>query len=51
MRCADPGDVHLQRRVLAHEHSGCACMVEVDVRQKQMPDISKLEPALAQSGL
>ena len=46
----DPRDVHLQRRVLAHEHSGSARMIEVDVRQEQMPDVSKLEPACAQSG-
>jgi hypothetical protein len=37
--------------MLPHEHAGCAGMVEVDVRQQQMPQILELEPMFAQRGL
>ena len=46
MRRAYLGDVHLQRRVLAHEHARRAGMVEMDVREQQVPQVLELEPAL-----
>src|SRR5215213_3051445 len=46
MRRADLRDVHLQAGVLAHEHARRARMVEVDVREQQVPQIAQLEPAL-----
>jgi len=48
MRCADLGDVHLQLGMLAHEHAGGACMIEMNVceqerRQVGEPDASLVE--------
>ena len=51
VRRADLGDVHLQVRVLADEHARRACVVEVDVREQQVPDVAQLEPALGQARL
>ena len=51
VRCADLRDVHLQRRVLAHERAGGAGVVEVDVREEQMADVAELEAALREPGL
>ena len=51
MRRADLRDVHLQRRVLAHERAGGAGVVEVDVREEQMADVAELEVALREPGL
>ena len=35
--------------MLANEHSGGACVVEVDVREQEVANVLKLEPALAQA--
>ncbi len=35
--------------MLAHDRPGSARMVEVDVREQQVPDVSQLEAALGQS--
>ena len=43
VRRADRRDVHLQRRVLAHEHAGGAGVVEVDVAEQQMADVGERE--------
>jgi hypothetical protein len=51
VRCADLGDVHLQARVLTHEPARGACVVEVDVREQQVPQVLQLEPALGQPDL
>ena len=51
MRRADLGDVHLEPRVLADEHACGARVVEVDVREEQVPDVGELEPALGEPGL
>ena len=51
MRRADLGDVHLQAGVLADEHAGGAGMVEVDVREQQVPHVLQLEPALGEARL
>src|SRR5262249_19051599 len=40
--------MHLQPRVLAHEHARRARVVEVDVREEQVPDVAEHEPTLAQ---
>ena len=47
VRRADLRDVNLQRRVLAHERARGAGMVEVDVREEQVPDVAELEASLA----
>ena len=41
MRSADRRHVDLQRRVLAHEHARGAGMVEVDVREQQVPQVAR----------
>src|SRR5919201_5002625 len=46
---ADLRDVHLQPRVLAHEHAGRARVVEVDVREQQVAQVGELEAALPQA--
>jgi hypothetical protein len=51
VRRADLGDVDLKRRVLADEYAGRAGMVEVDVREEQVPEVAQLEPALGETGL
>ena len=51
MRRADLRDVDLQRRVLADEHTRGARVVEVDVREEEVPDVGELEPALGEAGL
>ncbi len=51
MRCANLGDVHLQPRVLADEDARGAGVVEMDVRQEEVPQVAQLEPAFAQPGL
>ena len=38
-------------RVLSYQHSGGARVVEVDVREQQMPDVRELEPALREPRL
>ena len=40
VRRADLRDVHLQARVLAHEHARGAGVVEVDVREEQVADVA-----------
>ena len=49
---ADLGDVNLQRRVLAYQHSSSACaqLVEVDVREEQMLHLGDVEPAFDEAG-
>ena len=47
MRRADRRDVHLEARMLADQDARRARMVEVDVREEQMPDVRQLQPALA----
>jgi hypothetical protein len=39
--------VHLQSRVLAHEHARGAGVVEVDVGQQQVPHVPQLQAAPA----
>ena len=51
VRRADLGDVNLEPRVLAHEHARGARVVEVDVREEQVPDVGEVEPALGEAGL
>ena len=51
VRRADLGDVHLEAWVLAHEHSSGTGVVEVDVREQQVPDVGELEPLLREAGL
>ena len=51
VRRADLGDVHLQARVLAHEHARGAGVVEVDVREQQVADVGELEAALGEACL
>ena len=41
VRRADLRDVHLQARVLAHEHARGAGMVEVDVGEQQVADVAR----------
>ena len=43
--------MHLQPRVLAHEHARRARMVEVDVREQQVAHVGELEAALGEPGL
>ena len=45
VRRADLGDVHLQRRMLAHEHAGCARVVEMDVAEQEVADVGQLQPS------
>jgi len=51
VRRADGGDVHRQLRVFPHENAGGACVVEVDVREEQVPEVAQLETALGQARL
>ncbi len=51
MRGADLRHVHLQLGVLADEHARRARVVEVDVREEQVPHVAELESALGQAGL
>src|SRR5713101_3205175 len=51
VRRAQLGNVHQQRRMLAHEDPGCARMVEVDVREEEVAQVLKLEAAPAQGGV
>ena len=37
--------------MLTHEHAGRACVIEVDMREEQVPDVPQLEPLLVQSVL
>ena len=48
MRSTDRRHVDLQRRVLAHEHARGAGMVEVDVREQQVPQVAELQGELAE---
>ena len=48
MGCTDRGDVDLESRMLADEHSGGPGVVEVDVRQEQVAEVGQLEPARTQ---
>ena len=43
MRCADGRDVHLQAGMLSHENAGSARVVEMDVREEKMANVSELE--------
>ena len=45
VRRPDLGDVHLEARVLTDEHTGCARMVEMDVRKEQVPEIRERQPS------
>ena len=45
VRRADRRDVHLEARVLADERARGACVVEVDVREEEVPDVLELEAA------
>jgi uncharacterized membrane protein len=49
VRGADLRDVHLQIWVLAHEHAGCARMIEMDVREDQVADVGQGESTLCQT--
>ena len=51
VRCADLRDVHLEPRVLPDEGAGCSRVVEVDVREQQVPNVHEIEPALGEPGL
>ena len=51
VRRADLGDVHLQLGLLADERAGRAGVVEVDVREQQVPQVAELEAALGESVL
>ncbi len=44
----DLGHVQCQPGVLAHEHASRARVVEVDVREQEMPDVAELHPTAAQ---
>src|SRR5829696_8775580 len=50
MRRADRGDVHLDVRVLADDRSGRPRVVEVDVGEQQVPNVTELDALLAQTG-
>jgi hypothetical protein len=41
--------MYLQRRMLAHEDSGCAGVIEMDVREEEVAQVPELETAFAQS--
>ena len=49
VRRPDLRDVHLEARVLAHERAGRARVVEVDVREQQVPQVGDLEALLARA--
>ena len=51
VRRADLGHVHLQRRMLAHEHSRGPRMVEVDVGEKKVAKVGQGEAARGQAFL
>ena len=51
VRSPDLGDVHLQAGVLADERACGAGVVEVDVREEQVPQIGQLETARCEPGL
>jgi hypothetical protein len=51
MRRADRRDVHLQLRVLAHEHSCRARVVEVDVREQQVRHVLQFQSTPLQARL
>ena len=51
VRGSDLRDVNLQRRMLADERARRAGVVEMDVREEQMPDVGELEPTLGEPGL
>src|SRR5207237_1412341 len=48
MRRADLGDPDLELGVLLHDRAGRARVVEVDVREQQVPDVRQLDAAVAQ---
>ncbi len=48
VRGADSGDVHEEVGVLAHEHSGGARVIEMDVREEQVTLDAQLDAALAE---
>ena len=48
VRRADLGDVNGKRWVTPYENPRCACMVEMNVRQQEMPDLREPETALRQ---
>jgi hypothetical protein len=45
MWCADRVHVHLDLRVVAHDVTRCARVVEMDVREEQMPDLGQVDAA------
>ena len=49
--CAHGRHVHLERGVLADDRAGRARVVEVDVGEEQMPDVTELEPSLGEARL
>jgi len=51
VRRADLGDVYLQLRMLAHEHAGRACVVEVDVTEQEMPHVRELHALRIETAL
>ena len=51
VRRTDLGNPDVQPGVLAHEHAGRARVVEVDVREEQVPEVAQLETALGQARL
>ena len=51
VRSADLRDVYLKARVLANERARGPCVVEVDVREEQVPDVGELEATLGKPRL
>ena len=42
------GDMDLQRRMLAHEDTGSAGVIEMDVREEEVSQVAELEAVLVQ---
>ena len=51
MRRSDLRDVHLELRMLAHEHAGRTRMVEMDVAEQEMTHVAELQPVLLEAAL
>ena len=49
--CADLGHVHLYVWVVAHDRARGARVVEVDVREQQVPDVVEVEPTVGEPRL
>ena len=51
VRCADLGDVHLEPWVLPDEDARRSGVIEMDVREEQVPDVHEVQAALGEAGL